>query len=256
MNICIIANGYPNKDNPQYGCFERDQAIALKKLGHQVSILYIDGRMLINAQRKVGICHISDNGLEIYGAYYGPISILKKISFRLHYWMASRLLNRAYSQMVNEKGKPNVLYAHFMYNISYASYLKKKHSVPLVGMEHWSNLNKETLLPIEKYWGNIAYNSADILISVANSLRKQIMLHFNKDSFIVYNMIGEAFLNIQRKEKEERSFRLVSTGSLIHRKGFDVLINALVIASTRLPEWNLTIIGEGVERENLQKQIV
>jgi hypothetical protein len=44
MKILIVANGYPNKREPQWGCFERDQALALKELGHEVSILYVDRR--------------------------------------------------------------------------------------------------------------------------------------------------------------------------------------------------------------------
>ena len=37
MNICIIANGYPTLDSPQFGCFEREQAVALKKMGHELN---------------------------------------------------------------------------------------------------------------------------------------------------------------------------------------------------------------------------
>ena len=31
MKIAIIANGYPDKREPQWGCFEKDQALALQQ---------------------------------------------------------------------------------------------------------------------------------------------------------------------------------------------------------------------------------
>lgn len=44
MHILIISHGYPTPDDPQYGCFEKDQALALSRLEHKVSIASVDGR--------------------------------------------------------------------------------------------------------------------------------------------------------------------------------------------------------------------
>ena len=44
MNIFIIARGYPTSKEPTWGCFEKDQAEALSKLGHKVSIVSVDTR--------------------------------------------------------------------------------------------------------------------------------------------------------------------------------------------------------------------
>ena len=64
MKIFIISNGYPTKLSPQFGCFEKDQALALKRAGHDVSILYIDGRFRFY-WRKLGISHKIDNDINI-----------------------------------------------------------------------------------------------------------------------------------------------------------------------------------------------
>ena len=42
MRILLLSRGIPTKKNPQYGCFAMDQAIALKKMGHDVGILSIN----------------------------------------------------------------------------------------------------------------------------------------------------------------------------------------------------------------------
>ena len=71
MKIIIIANGYPAERDPQWGCFERDQAFALKSLGHDVSILYIDSRFR-PYWRKIGITYKNDNGINVCGIFIFP----------------------------------------------------------------------------------------------------------------------------------------------------------------------------------------
>jgi glycosyltransferase involved in cell wall biosynthesis len=44
---------------------------------------------------------------------------------------------------------------------------------------------------------------------------------------------------------------MVAVGNLIHRKGFDLLLNAY--ARVQSPAWDLLIAGDGAERENLQQ---
>ena len=38
MYILMIARGYPTEEDPQWGCFEQDQAEALCNNGHQVVV--------------------------------------------------------------------------------------------------------------------------------------------------------------------------------------------------------------------------
>ena len=254
MKICIIANGYPDKREPQWGCFERDQALALAQLGHQVSILYVDRRFR-TYWRKIGFTKKNEDGITVYGLFVMSFRWLEMLNYKVHDKVASWLLYRVFRIYAEAEGMPDLIYAHFIWNIAYASILKEKYGIPIVGIEHWSGLNNEVLAPRARYWGNKAYANTDKLISVANSLRERILFHFNKDSVVVHNMIGEEFLNIQKNGTNDGVVKFVSTGSLIRRKGFDVLIQAFEQAANNLPEWNLTIIGDGHERENLQTMI-
>ena len=54
MYILMIARGYPTEEDPQWGCFEQDQAEALCNNGHQVVVLSVDSRFLWKF-RKVAI---------------------------------------------------------------------------------------------------------------------------------------------------------------------------------------------------------
>lgn len=255
MNIVIIANGYPNRQEPQFGCFEKEQAIALSKMGHKIAILYVDGRFR-TYYRQIGVTHVVDNGIDIYGMYYFPMFFLNKISNRLYYWVRKKMLLRLFQQYLKEYKLPDLIYAHFLYNISYAVYLKKKYHIPLVGMEHWSILNSDNLDAYVKFRGQIAYQGADKIIAVSDSLRQQIYRHFQKESVVIHNMIAEEFVAIQAVNRaSDNNCNLIAVGSLLKRKGFDILITAMQEVIKQCPSCQLKIVGEGKERDELEKMI-
>ena len=68
MKIVIIANGFPDNHEPQWGCFERDQALALEKEGHDVALLYVDRRFR-TYWRKLGFTHKKVCNIDVYGAF-------------------------------------------------------------------------------------------------------------------------------------------------------------------------------------------
>lgn len=255
MNIVIIANGYPSKEDPQYGCFEKEQAIALHKTGHQVSILYVDGRFRLK-KNNFGIYHLSENGIEIYGIRIFSTTLLSRINFQLHYKYRTRMLDKLFRMALNNSGKPDLIYAHFMYNIAYAVYLKKKYNIPLVGIEHWSILNSIQLPPLVFFWGNMAYVYADLIIAVSDSLKEQIYKHFQQEAIVVHNMIGEEFITQSLNVKSSKhNISLVTVGSLLRVKGFDILVSALCEVDKRYSSWNLKIVGGGMEENSLKRQI-
>lgn len=252
MHILVIANGYPDKREPQWGCFERDQALALQKLGHQVSILYVDLRWR-TYWRKIGISCFRKEGLSVYGLFLLPGKVLKMFMPKRFYqrfvtWMYDRLF-RLY---VAHEGMPDVIYAHYLYNIFYASTLKQRYGVSMVGIEHWSELAKEKLSSKVKYWGDKAYANVDKLLVVSQSLQGHIYRHFKKESTVVYDMLGQEFISPDVKKKEKsQPFRFVSVGSLIHRKGFDLLLQAFCRSGLQEKGCSIVIIGDGPEKENL-----
>lgn len=257
MKILIIANGYPDRQSPQWGCFEKDQALALKKLGHDVVMMYVDQRFR-TYWRKIGITKKkTEQGIFVYGMFYLPMGWLyNKVLYKLHQKIVMWLFDKLYQVYVKEQEKPDIIYAHFIWNISFASGLKRKYGIPLVGLEHWSELNNEHLSLIARYWGRLGYQNSDKLLVVSQSLQEQIRKHFSMDTTVIYNMVGEEFLNLPPSPKRNDGvIRLVSTGSLIHRKGFDVLINSLSIIGELKTSWEVLIIGEGSEHDNLVEQI-
>lgn len=255
MKICIIANGYPNSREPQWGCFERDQALALKKAGHDVAILFVDKRFR-TYWRKIGYTSFREDGIDVYGFYLIPTQWIRRLwGNKPQYWLASRLLNLVYKKYFSDYGSPDVIYSHYLENIAYSVYLREKYDVPLVGIEHWSAVNKERLSVTSKFRGNIAYNNVDRLLSVSQSLRSKIYKHFKKESTVVYNMLGPEFMASNVNATKTRLFSFVSIGSLVSIKDYEMLIKAFSESNLTLERCTLSIVGDGTERQKLERLI-
>ena len=253
MKIVIIANGYPNKREPQWGCFERDQAVALTGQGHQVSILYVDRRFR-TYWRKIGINYRREDGIDVCGVFLFPFLKLAHLNFQFHFRIVSKMLDWAFRCLVKRTGMPDVIYAHYLYNISFATHLKEKYHIPLVGIEHWSELTRDSLIPFARFHGNIAYHKADKILAVSKSLQSQIKRHFGVDSTVVYDMLGPEFVHSGTDVRVEgtKAFRFISVGSLLPIKNYDILIRAFAKTSLSKEGCTLSIVGDGTERVHLE----
>lgn len=254
MYILLVSRGIPSTKDPQWGCFEFDQAQALKSLGHKVVILSVDERIRFY-RRKLGITHTVIDGIECYNLCFIP----KKISNLLGFSISSKISRAQYDYLFNhiisKEGLPDIIYSHYL-KISYnAIFLKNKYHLPLVAIEHWSEINKDTLIPEAKKIGISTYHHVDQLICVSESLKQMVKKHFNQDSIVVHNMIAKAFCNSNFDSITNKKIQFVATGSLIYRKGFDLLPKAFSMLDLPNEQWELTIIGEGNEYGNLTQQI-
>lgn len=251
----MISRGIPTSRDPQWGCFEQDQAEALYNAGHKVIVACVDSRFLFR-WRRIGITHINKNGVEYYNSYWIPGSITKLISSRFNRCIKEKQIDIIYQKIEKEHGKPDVIYGQFFFNTVLGVFLKNKYGIPLVGIEHAARFNSDNLDFFTKYNAGIAYKNADRIITVCGTLKERLKYHFGCDSIVVHNLVNPLFLeqNIISK-KSSNIIQFVATGSLIYRKGFDLLIKAVSLMNHKDIAIKFRIIGEGEERNNLQKQI-
>ena len=268
MKICIISNGYPDKENPQYGCFERDQALALKSFGHNVTLLYVDRRVRSANKicRRPRISVYSESGINIYGVVMFPFSILNHFGYIFHSYLNTRFLFWGFRKLMKKEGKPDIIYAHYMYNIAYASYLKRKTTIPLVGIEHWSVLTRDKLTSELMRMGHLAYDNCDKLLAVSDFLCQQIKKHFGNDSIVINDMVGGEFfkqslseeISVEDKKvhfKGKRAFLFLTVGSLKQIKGYDILLESFAKSKLAEKGCRIVMIGDGEEKQKLEKQI-
>lgn len=255
MNICLISRGFPSKRDPQWGCFEKDQAEALANLGHKVVVISVDSRFR-TYWRKLGITHYCINGIDYYDYFLIPGIFTRKLGgIWFNFFVKKKLLLKLFEYVVCKYGMPDLLYSHYLPNSYIALYLKEKYNLPLVAIEHWSQLNYSVLSDYVNWLGLCTYEKCDAVISVSESLKQRLFQYFHVDSTVVYNMVGSEFSKSYTKGCRDGKIRFVSTGSLLYGKGYDLLIAAFQRLKLPSENWSLTIIGDGQERFNLRKQI-
>lgn len=253
MHILIISRGIPTKDDPQWGNFEFDQAKALVKLGHTVSVAYVDSRFRLHL-RKIGLTYQEKEGVSLYLYFLCPGAITgllgNKFKNRLKKWQWHQIIKA----ITQKDGAIDVIYSHYLFNSYYAVNFLSDLQIPVVAIEHWSEINKPQLAPSVKQMGEEVYPKVNRLLTVSQATQNAILRHFGQQSIVVNNMVSDKFTYTKSRANGNK-VRFISTGSLIHRKGFDLLIEAF--AGLQLPQdkWELTIIGAGEEYSNLYKLI-
>ena len=253
MHILFISRGYPSKERPQNGNFEVDQAEGLAKLGHKVSMISVDvGREFL--PKEYGIQRIEKNGVLSYHIFLIPMKFF--VGNGIFRKLLDIQLDYLYKKVVKELGKPDVIYPHYLWNMDWALFLKKKYHIPLVGIEHWSEIGYDDIKPFIAQNARRIYPQVDGLITVSHSLQNNIQKQFNIQSNVVFDTIHNSVRMKKIKRPDDGIVRFISIGSLIPRKGYDDLIDAFSKCSLPRDKWKLTIIGEGPEEKALHEQIV
>jgi len=255
MKVFVIARGAPSKREPQWGNFELDQALALRKLGHEVVILSVDTRFRMY-YRKFGITTSIYSDIPHYNLFPGSLwaGVLIRLSISLYIKVMQFCFARFVKVVINKEGMPDLFYSHYLPNSSNALVAKRKYGIPVVGIEHWSELGYANIKPRIKYWAETVYKNLDCLITVSKVLRENILRNFEIDSIVVNNMVGNEFYYVPIK-KNVTIVRFVTTGNLLPVKGYDNLIKAFGLLHLPSETWSLKIIGGGKEHQHLQEMI-
>jgi len=86
-------------------------------------------------------------------------------------------------------------------NTAIAVCLQKKYGIPLIGIEHAGRFNADKLDPITRKMAFYAYSNAEEIITVSQTLKQRILYHFERDSFVVHNLVNSIFFRLARTEK-------------------------------------------------------
>ncbi len=248
MLILIIGRGYPTVENPQKGNFEFTQAKALQKSEHDV--IYASVRQTsLRKFSRAGIYYHNNDGIPAYKlCYIIPYGRLPNWFF---YFFGKRQMKKLYKKIERRHGRPDLVHSHYLRISALASVLKRRFKLPLVITEHWSVLNNKRL-PFEvRFLGKRTYNHSDLVISVSDSLRKQIEQHFGVECKVINNMVDSIFFDSPSIIKNNQIFYFISVGSLIPIKGYDVLIKAFKKAFSGKKNVKMRIVGKGFMKNEL-----
>ncbi|MFC1521614.1 glycosyltransferase [Elusimicrobiota bacterium] len=104
------------------------------------------------------------------------------------------------------------------------------------------------------------YPKADRIICSCEVMREDLEKHFAVPGvkiIVIPNPVDRDYVLAQASNREHGfepgRINLVAAGRLVKQKGFDILIKAFSMVKDRYPDANLTILGEGPEKESLKQ---
>jgi glycosyltransferase involved in cell wall biosynthesis len=255
MHILFVSRGYPTKQEPTWGCFEKDQAESLAHLGHKVTVISVDIRFRWH-WRKLGITQQHINGVSVYNLFCIPYALLFFLPTHWKHRFYAFLYKKLCKRVIQAEGQPDVIYAHYLNYMYYGIQLQKELDVPLVGIEHWSEMGKKDIQASTIQHAQQIYSQLDQLIVVSSALRDNILNHIpiNTPIQVVNNMVGQEFNYVA--SDRSTPLTIVSTGRLIPLKGYDLLIEALSRITDMPKGWQLLIIGDGIHKHEIEKSII
>lgn len=255
MLIFTLPSWYKSKKYPEGSIFIYEQMQALRKLGHKVVVLSVQ-LCPVQSLRKASseIDSYDDNGIITYET---EINVIQPSRFREIYVKSfRRALDKMIVVAMKEHGKPDVFYAHFTFAAGYAAIeLSEKYRVPLVVEEHYSGLMNGKIDRRLKEYLKDTVEKSEKFICVSEGLKNAVdsKIGDKKKISVISNMINPCF--VYMKPKQHDNFIFFSCGSLIPRKGFDLLIEAFSEEFGDEDNVKLRIGGQGSEKEKLQKLI-
>lgn len=247
MKIFIVSQGIPSSKAPFNGIFAWDQALSLRGLGHDVSVMALDFRR--KWDRPLGKHYYEREGIKIY-QYSLPTGIYRHLLPIL-----GRICSLVYKDMLLAEGMPDIVHSHFYFMGAILASMPKRPNCPIIITEHSSKLNKKLSLisDLDRKLAINAYDYADRVVAVSSALANRLKSNFSVSAEVIPDMYN--LPKVKPAVKDSEVFKIVSVGRLVHGKGFTELINAFYTAE--IPENSqLIIIGDGPLKEFLQTGVI
>ncbi|MBD7964908.1 glycosyltransferase [Fictibacillus norfolkensis] len=253
MHVLIVPSWYPTEFTPIAGIFFKEQAKALQKFGHKVTVVFPETRSLksYNKDFKSGIkCNVED-GIKTYRYHgYNLMPGLTKAN-KINYFMKFKKL---YHHIVEKEGIPNIVHAHScLWGGWAAAKIITKEHIPLVITEHSTAFIRGLIEPEEEEDIRYALGKASKVISVGPRLAEEMTKYVNENKVtLIPNIVNTDYFTI--KKSDNKSFRFFTVSLLTQKKGMDILVKAF--ANTFKGEkYELIIGGTGEEEANIKKLV-
>jgi len=262
MHILVIPSWYPTKNNPIFGIFFKEQAMALKEFGHNVGVIYPKrlslrkfkpGRNIlfrkIIKQNEAGIITIRSVAWRLF---------LKLDHANMRFLIKDGLY--LYSKYEEEYGKPDIIHAHscFLGGVI-ASKIEKKYKIPFIVTEHSTVFVRGMVRVWQKNYLKEVFAKTEKIITVSPQLGNLLYKKFEcPESIIKFipNMVDIDFFKSENvKITISKKFIFLTISLLTNKKGHNILIEAFAKKFSNNKNISLWIGGDGEEKNNLIKKV-
>lgn len=255
LHVLIIPSWYPQFNGDIYGSFFREQAIALKKAGHLVGVIYPQIRSLKNIKeilkKPYGLTVENDEGVNTF-RWYTANYIPKSKKYNKTHWIKVAL--KLFETYVEQFGKPDIIHVHSMLYAGFAAQLiSEKYGIPYVVTEH-STAFARNLIPLDEISSlkQVARN-AKVCIAVSNEFSSLLNKLFETQKWTyIPNIVNNEFISFEKTLDTEEYFTFITVCFLEKKKRVDLLISSFAKAFKDNKKIRLKIGGDGILMSELK----
>lgn len=255
MNIVIIPAFFQTKNRPTLGSFFLDQAKALKRAGHQVSILYCDTYSVKCIQEWMHYEEDSVSQIKGIQIYRSKCFCPLKHGIEGHKEAFAKGIEKLWSKYMKNESV-DIIHAHCCVWAGYvARKLSEKTKIPYVVTEHATlfQLHKNEISVTNNAVIAEVFQKAAKVICVSRAFAK-LLEDYTSNIEVIGNVVDcEQF---QVKETDKETVRLLTVCYMeeeaqLYKKGMDILIKAWAKVSAKYPQAKLIIGGGGKSLEKV-----
>ncbi len=255
MNILFLPSWYESDSEKNAGVFFTEQALALKKLGNNVTIAIVD---ILNYpyksdKPKFKVFKEVRHGIDVYRIIV-PSYLTGHIPGVFFSYYA-RYYKKLFKYLLAQGLSFDVMYAHSFWHAGYiATLLKKEFNLPLVVQEHRSMLiTGEFSGKVNKYLKATVDNS-DAFYCVSNKLRDNVYSRtgLSRGIEILPNMVDDLF---QYMPLNNDKFTYTFIGTLNENKRIIQLLRCFEKICESNNNVVLKIAGDGPQRDQVKLMI-
>lgn len=260
IHILIIPSWYPRTPSDIGGSFFREQAIALKKRGHQVGVITPCLRSLrewTNIFKRYGIVHEVDEGiptLRYHGMSLTPgLDILSEKTWV--YWGL-----QLFSAYIKVYGRPDIIHVHSLDKGALLAFdIYKRFGIPYVVTEHSTAFARGLVTSGKMQRLHKTVIAAKATIAVSQPFTNLLEDLFKNSKWLyVPNIVSDKFIEATPllSNNSGSQFTFVSICLLTEKKRVDNLIKAFSQLTDKHDELRLEIGGDGVCKPNLEALVI
>jgi len=250
LKVLHIPAWYPSKKNPVAGVFVREHVKATA-LYNDVVVLYSEG---ISTGIR-GLYEIADNiedGIRTLRLRYRK-SPIPKTSYFIYLWA----MFRAFRELAREGFRPDVIHAHVYSAGVPAVLIGKRYGLPVIVTEHFTGFPRGLVRGLEKLKAKFAFERADLVCPVSESLRRSIESYGIRARFqVVPNVVDTSLFHPAEDKghvREDNKKRLLLVALLDPKKGVPYLLEALARLKEKRDDFVLDIVGDGPNRAEYEE---
>lgn len=245
-NILVLPSLFPSASDDLKGIFVLDY---LKSVKQNCNITVLHFTMFGQEKEKKELIE----GFEVFRySFAKPTALNKKLKY-FFYPFYYVMMKTKIAEHISGK---SLIHAHGAFLQGYAAaHVCKSNSLPLIITEHTGPFSKLTANFLIKKLVRSAIESANILLTVSQDLKNQVLESGIKPKRIevTYNPVDTNLFLPGRDDKKFMRKNIIFAGRLEDYKGGLRTLKAFSKIRLLFPDWKLTIIGDGAEMADVKQ---